>query len=75
VYRDLVDVRQDLRGRSYYWIGGPEAEGDDVPGSDTTAVRAGRVSVTPLGLELTHRSLGDDLRGWSLPGWQRLGTT
>src|SRR5947209_6749348 len=24
VYRDQVEVRQDLRGRAYYWIGGPE---------------------------------------------------
>ena len=28
VYRDQVDVRQDLRGRSYYWIGGPEEQRD-----------------------------------------------
>jgi 5'-nucleotidase len=73
VYRDLVDVRQDLRGRSYYWIGGPEAEGDDEPGSDTTAVRAGRASLTPLGLELTNRALIADLRGWRLEGWQQHG--
>lgn len=66
VYRDLVDVRQDLRGRSYYWIGGPELEVDDVPGSDMHAVRAGRASVTPLGLDLSHRGLMADLRTWNL---------
>ena len=32
VYRDQVDVRQDLRGRSYYWIGGPEENATDLPG-------------------------------------------
>jgi 5'-nucleotidase len=69
VYRDLVDVRQDLRGRSYYWIGGPEAEVEDVPGSDTSAVRSGRVSVTPLGLDLTSRPLIEELTGWRVPGW------
>jgi 5'-nucleotidase len=55
IYRDQVSVRQDLRGRSYYWIGGPEQKGDDVPGSDCTAVAEGIASVTPIGLDLTHR--------------------
>src|SRR5437773_910392 len=54
VYRDQVDVRQDLRGRSYYWIGGPEESATDAEGSDCSVVRAGRASVTPLGLDLTH---------------------
>src|SRR5947207_807993 len=48
VYRDQVVVREDLRGRAYYWIGGPEQEGTDAPGSDCTAVRAGLTSITPL---------------------------
>jgi 5'-nucleotidase len=69
VYRDLVDVRQDLRGRSYFWIGGPEEHVEDAPGSDCSAVRAGRASVTPLSLDLTHRRMLDDLRGWSLEGF------
>jgi 5'-nucleotidase len=55
IYRDQVSVRQDLRGRSYYWIGGPEQKGEDVPGSDCTAVADGMASVTPIGLDLTHR--------------------
>src|SRR6266508_507191 len=41
VYRDQVDVRQDLRGRSYYWIGGHEEHATDLPGSDLSAVRDG----------------------------------
>jgi 5'-nucleotidase len=73
VYRDLVDVRQDLRGRAYYWIGGPEADAADVPGSDVSAVRAGRASVTPLGLDLTNVPLIAELARWRLAGWTRLG--
>jgi 5'-nucleotidase len=69
VYRDLVDVRHDLRGRAYYWIGGPEAEVEDLPGSDTNAVRARRISVTPLGLDLTSRGLIADLSHWRVPGF------
>jgi 5'-nucleotidase len=71
VYRDLVDVRQDLRGRAYYWIGGPEADAEDVPGSDMSAIRAGRVSLTPLQLDLSNRPFIAPLGTWQLEGWQR----
>ena len=64
IYRDQVSVRQDLRGRAYYWIGGPEEKGDDVPGSDCTAIQEGFVSVTPIGLDLTHRPMLGRLASW-----------
>src|SRR4029079_3549977 len=66
VYRDQVDVRQDLRGRSYYWIGGPEENATDLPGSDCSAVREGLASVTPLGLDLTHTRLIGELVDWQV---------
>ena len=66
VYRDQVDVRQDLRGRSYYWIGGPEENATDLPGSDCSAVREGLASVTPLGLDLTHMRLIGELVDWQV---------
>ena len=46
VYRDQVEARRDLRGRYYYWIGGPEENATDLPGSDCSAVRAGWASVS-----------------------------
>jgi 5'-nucleotidase len=64
IYRDQVAVRQDLRGRNYYWIGGPEEKGPDIPGSDCTAVEAGLASVTAIGLDLTHRPMLDRLHAW-----------
>ncbi len=73
VYRDMVDVRQDLRGRSYYWIGGPEEKGADESGSDCSAVQAGRASVTPLGLDLTNRAMIADLASWRLDGFVQTG--
>ncbi|MDZ4696808.1 MAG: 5'/3'-nucleotidase SurE [Deltaproteobacteria bacterium] len=66
VYRDQVEVRSDLRGRAYYWIGGPEEHAEDVPGSDMSAIRAGHASVTPLGLDMTHRLLLKDLQNWDV---------
>jgi len=66
VYRDQVEVRRDLRGRSYYWIGGPEENATDMPGSDCSAVREGLASVTPLGLDLTHTRLIGELVTWQV---------
>jgi 5'-nucleotidase len=66
VYRDQVEVRRDLRGRAYYWIGGPEENATDLPGSDCSAVRDGHASVTPLGLDLTHTRLIGDLVQWQV---------
>lgn len=66
VYRDQVEVRSDLRGRSYYWIGGPEEKAADLPGSDCSAVHDGLVSLTPLGLDLTHTGLIGALIEWEV---------
>ena len=72
IYRDQVDERADLRGRRYYWIGGPAMGYGDVPGSDCHAVRDGLVSVTPLSLDLTHAGLLERLPEWNLEGFDRL---
>jgi 5'-nucleotidase len=66
LYRDQVDMREDLRGRAYYWIGGPEEKGEDAPGSDSAAVRSGLASITPLSLGLTHRSAMERMSAWDL---------
>jgi 5'-nucleotidase len=64
IYRDQVAVREDLRGRNYYWIGGPEVKGQDRPDSDCTAIADGLVSVTPIGLDMTQRSLLSAMSSW-----------
>ncbi len=69
VYRDQVDERADLRGRRYYWIGGPPVPSENEPGSDGAAVMHGHVSVSPLGLDLTHDHLLEHLPGWELHGF------
>ncbi len=70
VYRDQVDERKDLRGRRYYWIGGPADGYGDIAGSDCHAVRDGFVAVTPLDLDLTHAGLLEKLPGWRLPSFE-----
>ena len=54
LYADEVVVRHDPRGREYFWIGGPGgARHEPVDASDTEAIDAGYVSVTPLLIEAT----------------------
>ncbi|HWE31329.1 MAG TPA: 5'/3'-nucleotidase SurE [Polyangia bacterium] len=72
IYRDQVDARADLRGRRYYWIGGPAMGYGDVAGSDCHAVRDGHVSVTPLDLDLTHAGLLERLPAWNVDGFDRV---
>lgn len=55
-YYDQVEARTDLRGRAYYWIGGPGSRTELIPGSDGEALSQGYASLTPLTLDLC---LGD----------------
>jgi 5'-nucleotidase len=45
---------RDPRGQTIYWVGPPGAEQDAGVGTDFHAVREGRVSVTPLQVDLTR---------------------
>ncbi len=49
---------QTPRGETAYWIGAAGGEQDAGPGTDFHAVAAGRVSVTPLQVDLSqHQQL------------------
>jgi 5'-nucleotidase len=52
---DDLRERFDPRGRAYYWIG-PQRTGEPPPpDTDLAVVEKGGISVTPIGLDLTHR--------------------
>lgn len=51
----------DPRGREIYWIGPPGACKDAGEGTDFHALANGRVSLTPLQIDLTHRQQLDSL--------------
>jgi len=67
-YRDKLIERLDPFGNPYYWVGGPAVRGEAEPGTDVAAVLAGKISVTPISLELTNHALIDDLAAWDW-GW------
>jgi 5'-nucleotidase len=49
-----VDERKDARNRTYYWIGFKRILSDPDQGTDLRAIYEGRISVTPLHLNLTE---------------------
>lgn len=46
---------QDPRGREIFWIGAPGACRDAGEGTDFHATSQGKISITPLQIDLTHR--------------------
>ena len=66
VYDDALVERLDPRGRKYYWIGGDAPVWEPEPGSDFLAVHEGRVSVTPLQLDLTDAAMRERLADWRI---------
>jgi 5'-nucleotidase len=51
---DGVIERADPRGRPYFWIGPLREEVPDMPGTDLNAVTSGKVSLSPIYLDLTN---------------------
>ena len=52
---DAVAVGSDPRGHGFVWIGTERDEDPSFSGSDLKAVNDGRISITPLGIDFTHR--------------------
>jgi 5'-nucleotidase len=65
-YRDELVVRNDPRGRPYYWIDGSDPEDHAEEGTDVSAVADGYVSLTPAHMDLTSHRWLEELRGWGL---------
>ncbi|HEX2951960.1 MAG TPA: 5'/3'-nucleotidase SurE [Armatimonadota bacterium] len=65
-YEGRVEKRIDPRGRPYYWLGGEIIEDTNGAGTDGDAIMAGKISITPLHLNLTDRHFAETLREWNL---------
>ncbi|HEX4742291.1 MAG TPA: 5'/3'-nucleotidase SurE [Caulobacteraceae bacterium] len=66
-FRDVrtrfAERRTDLRGREYYWLGFRNIPSRPDQGTDLRAAYEGRISVTPLHIDLTHFSTLERLKG------------
>lgn len=67
-YRDQLVERLDPYGNPYYWVGGPAMSGEAEDGTDVAAMGAGKISVTPIALDLTNHALLEELARWDW-GW------
>jgi 5'-nucleotidase len=66
IYRDELKLEGEEAHRRRYWIYGSDPGFEDEPGTDLAAVAAGRIAVTPIHFDLTHRPSLDLLRGFDL---------
>jgi len=66
-FRDMhirqAERRTDLRGRDYYWMGFSGQLSNPPEGTDLRAAYEGRISVTPLHIDLTHNETVHALKG------------
>jgi 5'-nucleotidase len=58
----IAEKRTDLRGRDYYWIGFRPERSKPEEGTDLRALYDGRISVTPLHIDLSHMATVHDLK-------------
>jgi 5'-nucleotidase len=58
-----AEKRADLRGRDYYWLGFRHEPSSPPEGVDLLAAYEGRISVTPLHIDLTHMETVRALKG------------
>jgi 5'-nucleotidase len=66
-FRDVhvrhAEKRTDLRGKAYYWVGFRQERSSPPEGTDLRALYEGKISVTPLHIDLTHTTALRDLKG------------
>jgi 5'-nucleotidase len=71
-YTEGVVEDTDPRGRTCFWIGGGAPVWEPIAGTDFPAIAEGYISVTPLQLDMTNRSLLSSMEAeaadWNLDG-------
>ena len=58
-----ADRRTDLRGGAYFWLGFHGKRSNPPDGTDLKAIYDGKISVTPLHIDLTHMETVHKLKG------------
>jgi 5'-nucleotidase len=66
IYEDRLDLIEEDTGRKLYRVYGDSPTHDDEPGTDLSAIAAGRIAVTPLHFDLTAEHGMEELRAYDL---------
>jgi len=61
MFTNEYEKRADPRGKIYYWMAGELTSAEEDDGTDITAVRNNRISITPVTFEMTHKSIMAEL--------------
>ena len=64
-YEGRLDKRSDPRGQPYYWLSGDLLDEQGDPDTDVRALAEGKISITPVQLDLTNHAFLPELRGWT----------
>ncbi len=65
-WQDSFDKRVDPNNRTYYWLSGRKRVMSEAENTDEETMKAGRVSITPIGFDLTNQAAYEELSGWDL---------
>jgi 5'-nucleotidase len=65
-YQQKFERRTDPRGRDYYWNDSRDRGGLPTGRSDSEAIAAGKVSITPIQLDQTNHATLELMRHWQL---------
>lgn len=70
-----IDERRDTWGAPYFWVGFERRRADPPEGTDLWAIMMGKVSVTPLSMNMTHHLTRDEIAAdfAAKPGVRRKG--
>jgi len=64
--RDCFHRRTDPRNNVYYWLANEEMIPEEEEGGDVETVLQGKISITPIRLDLTDHQFMDELRAWPI---------
>jgi 5'-nucleotidase len=64
-YEGRLDKRSDPRGQPYYWLSGDLLDEQGDPDTDVRALAEGKISITPVQLDLTNHAFLPELHGWT----------
>lgn len=61
MYTDAYEKRIDPRGKVYYWLAGEIIDSAEEEGTDITAIRNNKISITPVTFEMTCHEIMPEL--------------
>jgi len=65
-YSQEIEEKIDPRGKKYYWIGGMGSGFKNIVNTDCHTVSKGKISITPVKMDLTDRSCLKRIMNWNL---------